>query len=154
MDRSPAELLQQIAFTAELPASMVAELAAISTVVQFKPGEIMFREGAENEVLYLIAGGHVALDMHVPGRGQMRVLSLGPGDVLAWSAVLSQGRMTATARSLEIVDAVAVCGKKLLAACERNPTLGYTFMRQLATALSKRLVSTRLQMLDVFGAHE
>lgn len=149
--QQPRQLLNQLAFSADLPQHVLVELAAVSRIQRFAAGEMLFREGSQNHVLYLIVSGRVALDMNVPGRGKMRVLSLGPGDLVGWSAFIGQGRMTTSAETLEECEIIAVSGPKLLEICDRNPEVGYPLMRRTAVALSKRLLATRLQLLDLFG---
>jgi CRP-like cAMP-binding protein len=61
--------------------------------------------------------------------------------------------MTATATALEPVRTVAFDGEKLRSLCDQQPDIGYHLMNQLAVALSRRLLATRLQLLDVFAGH-
>lgn len=146
------QLLGELAFSAELPDKVLDELAACATVSDYPAGAVLFREGSANENLYLICEGAVALEMCVPARGCLRLLSLGPGDVLAWSALLGQQPMTATAVATEPTRVVAASGRKLLALCEADHEVGYALMRRMAAALARRLVATRLQLLDLFAA--
>ena len=145
------QLLERLAFSADLPPDVLSELAAVSLLQRYAAGEVLFREGSRNDVLYLIAAGRIALDMDVPGRGKTRVLSLGPGDMVGWSALIGQGLMTTSAVTLDDSEVVAVSGQRLLEFCDRNPEVGYHLMRRTAVALSKRLLATRLQLLDLFG---
>lgn len=144
-------LLEQLTFSVDLPSSVLAEVAAIALLQRFPAGEILFREGAHSEVVYLVASGRVALDMHVPGRGDVRVLSLAAGDIVGWSAIIGDHQMTTRAEVLEDSELIAISGPKLRSLCERNAAIGYPVMRQMAIALSRRLVATRLQLLDLFG---
>ena len=89
--------------------------------------------------------------MQVPGRGQTRILTLGPGDLVAWSAILGDGRMTTSAVALEPSELVALPARYVIELCEQQPALGYRFMRGVAQAISRRLVGTRLQLLDLFS---
>ena len=59
--------------------------------------------------------------------------------------------MTATALVLENSVLIELPGAELLQLCEIDHDFGYALMRRLATTLSKRLVATRLQMLDLFS---
>ncbi|HEX3657560.1 MAG TPA: cyclic nucleotide-binding domain-containing protein [Pirellulales bacterium] len=151
MDQPLAEVLDRLVFTAALPQQVSAVLASMSKLERFSAGQVIFREGDATRILYVVVSGRVMLEMQVPGRAPMRILSLGPGEMLAWSAVLNQGGMTATARVVEDVEVVAICAGRLLEICEQNPQIGYALMRQVAIALSERLVATRLQLLNVFG---
>jgi CRP/FNR family transcriptional regulator, cyclic AMP receptor protein len=108
--------------------------------------------------LYLVRHGRVALEMHVPQRGAVRILTTGPGEMVGWSALLDQGRMTTSALATEDTELVVVPADRLKELCESNSKFGYHLMKRMADALSKRLVATRLQLLDLFadttaGAH-
>ena len=141
-------------FLRDLTAERRAQVLALSVRRDYPAGSQIFAEGGTNRELHLIESGHVRLEMHVPGRGGVPILSLGPGDVLAWSAVLGSGVMTASAVALEPVRTLAVAGEALTRLCEADHELGYCVMRQLALELCRRLVATRLQLLDLFAGQE
>jgi CRP-like cAMP-binding protein len=92
----------------------------------------------------------VALEMNVPGRGRERILSLGPGDVLGWSPLLGGEAMSATATALQDSVLYTATASELRALCEADHELGYYVLREVACSLGKRLLATRLQMLDLF----
>jgi CRP-like cAMP-binding protein len=140
-------------FLRGLPASVVTELAAMSRERVYPAGAVLFSEGAFHSEFHIVVAGHVRLDMAVPQRGRIPLLTVGPGDILAWSALLAQGRMTATGTALEPVRTAAFDADQLRRHCETNPQLGYHLMKQLAAALSRRLLATRLQLLDLFAGH-
>jgi CRP-like cAMP-binding protein len=145
------DLLRELNFAADLPEQVLDELAPVAAVVEFAAGEAIFQEGAENHFLYVVERGRVGLDMYVPGRGRTRVLSLGPGDVLAWSALLGDGVMTVSATALENTRAIALPGRRMLELCSANHEIGFCLMHRMAMALAQRLVATRLQLLDLFA---
>jgi hypothetical protein len=58
--------------------------------------------------------------MAIPGRGRVPILSAGPGDVLAWSALVQQKIMTSTAVAQVPVRTIAFDGDALRQLCERN----------------------------------
>lgn len=144
-------LLRELGFTADLPERLVEGLAEACAVVDFRAGTTIFQEGEKNPFLYVVERGHVGLDMHVPGRGRVRILSVGPGEMLAWSALLGNGVMTVSAVALEDTQAIAASGPKLLEVCSANHEMGYQLMSRMAKALAQRLVATRLQLLDLFA---
>lgn len=144
-------LLQQLNFTAPLPSEVLEPLAAASTLRQFEVDATVFREGGGSDLLYLVYRGRLALEMSVPGRGRVRILTLGPGEMVGWSALLGGGRMTASAIAVEPTEVVATPIEQLEQLCLANSAFGYHLMRQVAMALSKRLVATRLQLLDLFA---
>jgi len=147
------ERLKELSFSAQLPDKVVDHLAEISLAIDYPAGSVLFREGSVNDTLYLVCWGTVALEMNVPARGAARLLTLGPGDLVAWSSLLNHGEMTATAIVTEDAQLIAISAPKLRRLCEADHELGFQFMRRLSQALAKRLVATRLQLLDLFS-HE
>lgn len=146
-----AEFLRTLQLTAPLHDDLRAQLARLGRVHVVTAGTVLFREGDEHRDLYLVAAGSIALEMRVPGRGQVKILSVGPGELLAWSALVSNQVMTATAIASEPTTLIVFSSELLRTLCESNHELGYQFMRQISVALSKRLVATRLQLLDLFA---
>ena len=134
-----------------MPAEALQSIAALASVRKLAAGEIVFREGQRVCELFLSHSGRVALDMSVTGRGSVRLLSIGAGEVLGWSAILGDCVMTATATTLEATTSVAISATKLQQLCAADHEVGYEFMRRLAAAVSRRLVATRLQLLDLFA---
>lgn len=144
-------VLQALAFSSDLPAGVLRQIAAICQLREVRAGEIVFREGSRAAELFLIEQGHIALEMAVPGRGSCRILTLGPGDVLGWSALLGDGTMTATAIAVDAARLLVAPADQLRKLCEGDHELGYHVMRRMAHALARRLVATRLQLLDLFS---
>lgn len=150
-DASLAEELCALQFASGWSDGVVTELAAISKCVEFTSGTMIFSQDAENRDLFLLSSGRVGLDMYIPGRGAVRILTLSRGELLAWSALIGGGHMTATATALEPVRAIAIDGARLLDLCDSRHDIGYPVMKRLAWALSHRLVATRLQLLDLYA---
>lgn len=149
--RTLAQVLSKLRFSAPLPDEAVARLASFASLRGYPAGTTVFREGDRHDQLMIITIGRIALDMLVPARGQTRILSLGPGDLVAWSALLGDGRMTTSAVALEDTQVVAISASEVLSACAVNRDFGYLLMRRLADALAERLHATRLQLLDLFS---
>jgi CRP-like cAMP-binding protein len=148
---SPENLLLRLAhFFDDLSEDDLKKIADLAMLEQWAAGKVLFREGLVSENLFLINQGTVALDMQIPQRGQVRILTIGPGEVLAWSALLSDQRMTAMATVLEEATLISIPGPKLKELCESDPGVGYAVMRRIAVTLAHRLLATRLQLLDLF----
>jgi hypothetical protein len=77
-------------------------------------------------------------------------MTVGAGDLLAWSALLAPGKMTARALALTPVRMFAAFGPGVRALCESDHEFGYELMCETAKAVAKRLVATRLQLLDLY----
>jgi len=144
-------ILEELNFSAAFPPDVLDYLAEESTTQQLSAGSVVFREGAVNDNLYLVHAGRLALEMNVPGRGAVRILTVGPGEMVGWSALLDEGKMSASVVVVEDSHLVVAPAEKLLAICETDRDFGFHLMRQMAGALSKRLLATRLQLLDLFA---
>lgn len=145
-----AELLAETAFASHFSPHVVQALSELAEETDLPAGSYLFREGDVHPRLYLVCTGRLGLDMHVPGRGSVRILTLEGGDLAAWSALLGEGRMTASAIALEPSRLLGFDGPRLQAACAADSQVGYEIMHGLAKALARRLVATRLQLLDLY----
>ena len=150
---SSLNLIASSEFLRAIPAELHSYLEQLVQQRNYSPGTTLFSEGTHHDEFHIIATGHARLDMHVPRRGRIPILTIGPGDVLAWSALLGHGVMTSSAVALDPIQTVAFPGEGLRKLCESQHEIGYHIMRQLATSLSRRLVATRLQLLDLFADH-
>lgn len=145
------ELLRESPFHQALSPGDLEKVAAIGSVEQFEPPTTLFHEGGLCDRLYLVSQGLVALEMCMPRRGCVRILTVGPREIVGWSALLSDMRMTARATVVESSTLIAFPARQLRALCDADHDVGYAVMTQICLALSSRLLATRLQLLDIFG---
>lgn len=143
--------LSQVPFCARLPDAGLRCLADCAQPRSFDAGQVLFHEGTVSSDLFLMRRGRVQLQMRVPGRGSVPILTLGPGQLVGWSAAMHGGEMTTSAIALETTEVFALAGDTIRTLCEQDHELGFRFMQQLAGALARRLVATRLQLLDLFA---
>jgi CRP/FNR family transcriptional regulator len=144
-----AQVLRKLRFTAELPDPVLESLAGAATVRGYPRGTHLFHEMRDNHQLMIVWLGRVALDMQVPEHDSIRILTAGPGDVVGWSALLGNGKMTTSATALEDTQVVAFTAPELQAACESNHSFGYFLMNKIAVSLTERLLDTRKQLIDM-----
>lgn len=145
------ELIAKTRFAEEMSVSQLECLSRVSRLCKLRPGTILFREGEIEDDVFVISTGHVRLSMNVPGRGDVPFLTTGPGELVGWSGLLGEGRMTATATATEETTLIAMSGQKLRDLCSSEQVLGYVLLKRVAQVLSQRLLSTRLQLLDLFA---
>jgi CRP-like cAMP-binding protein len=146
----PLEMLESLRFLHGLAPAHLQHIASIAELRELPGGMVVFREGERSGFVYVVLEGRVALEVHVPGRGQATLHTIGPGELLGWSPIFTQGPMTATARAVGPCRLVALNAPQLLALAEHEPRFGMELMRRTAAALAQRLGATRLQMLDVY----
>lgn len=122
-------------------------LADGAVETEFKPDEVIFRQGGYADKFYLIQKGKVALESHEPGNGDISVQTIGAGEVLGWSWLFPPFVWHFQARALEPTQAIAFNGAHLLVACEANHDLGYDVMKRMSQILIQRLQATRKQLV-------
>lgn len=143
-------MLRHHPFVAEFEPRHIEKLATLAREVRFERDQIIFREGDDCSEFYMIVTGLVALEIAAPGH-TFRVQTLFAGDELGWSALLMGQGKHFQARTLERVDALALEGSELLAACKEDTAFGFAFMQRLLEVVARRLQATRLQLLDMYS---
>ena len=126
-------------------------VAGCATNIRFSEGEVLFREGDDADVFYVIRHGRVALETFVPARGAVTIETVDPGEVVGWSWLFPPYRWHFDARALELVRATVFDAACLREKCERDPAFGYDLMSRFTQVLIERLQWTRLRLLDVYG---
>ncbi len=143
------KILSATKFADGMPNAQLQCLCRASRLIKFPAGAKLFEEGRMEDEVFVISSGQVDLSMHVPGRGNVAFLTAGPGDLVGWSGLISDGRMTATATATEDATVIALSGKRLQDLCAFEKDLGYVLLKRVAQVLSQRLISTRVQLLDL-----
>ncbi len=145
-------ILAEHPFFKDLSEPYLQLVTGCASNVRFEPEKFIFREGEEANQFYLIRQGRVALQIFAPDRGQITVETLEEGDILGWSWLIPPYNWHFDARVLELTRAIALDGKCLRRKCEEDHDLGYELLKRFAHIIEQRLSSTRLQVLDMYGA--
>ena len=146
--------LQELPFTAGLGGAERRRLAAFAEELRAERDQVLLREGEPTPYLAVVTAGRIALRMHVPGRGPITVMTVEPGDIVGWSAVLAPYRATSTAVAVEPSEVIAFDGPGLRHALESDEDLAAALYPRILRSVARRLEGTRLQLLDVFGQPE
>ena len=141
-------------FFAGLEEGFCALVGGCAKNVRFEAGQYLFHEGEPADQFYLLRHGRVALELHGPGRGPVTFQTLGAGEVVGVSWLIPPYRWTYDAKALELTRAIAIDAACLRQKCEADHDLGYAMMKRFMPVLIERLQATRLQILDVYGAHD
>jgi CRP/FNR family cyclic AMP-dependent transcriptional regulator len=122
------------------------------TEVTVAAGELIFREGAPADRLYLIRAGRIALEQHVTARAPTQMETLEAGDVLGFSWLFEASPWTLDARAVTDAELFALEGACVRREMQADPALGLAIATQLTLHLYHRLQRVRLQRLDVYRA--
>ena len=145
------ELMKDLSFTQGLDPAQLDRIAEVAAPAEWAAGAVVFREGDLDRVLYVVERGRVAIEVTIPGRGRVTILTVGPGEVFGWSSVFHARPKTASARATEPTRAVALDAARLGTLCDADPVLGYLLTRRILEVVSERLKATRMQLMDIYS---
>jgi CRP/FNR family cyclic AMP-dependent transcriptional regulator len=111
----------------------LALLTACAMPVQFKKGEVIFREGEPASRFYLIETGKVALEAS-EGQGDPR---------LGWAWMFPPHIWNFTARAAEPITAIFFHAATLREYCEKDHSFGYEFLKRISLVMHRRMQAAR-----------
>jgi CRP/FNR family cyclic AMP-dependent transcriptional regulator len=144
------DILRQHPFLAGLSESHMQVLVGCASNVRFAEGAPVIHEGEIANKFYLVRTGRIALETDVNARGKIRIQTVGPGDVLGWSWLISPFRWHFNALAVAEVRAVALDGECLRKKCEQDRDFGYEMLSRFSRVMERRLEATRMQLLDLY----
>ncbi len=136
------ESLKEISLFRGIAQDVVEELWALGRVVHYVEGDKLFDRGREAGDVLIVESGSMALFFPVPILGAVRevvVEHAGPGDVMAWSALVSPHTLTLSARCVESGAVRALPRDALSDYLRDRPEAGYQLTRNLASVVGRRL---------------
>lgn len=119
---------------------------------EFLPADkLIFKTGEPADKFYLIESGRIAVQVFIPPKGTLNILTLNSHEVLGWSWLYPPYVWHFEARALTDTQVIRFDGVALRQKCEEDKNFGYTFMKCFSQIMVQRLAATRLQLLDIFG---
>jgi CRP-like cAMP-binding protein len=128
----------------------IAVLSSAAQEVTFAAGERLFEEGTPASGCWLIQRGCVAIDASVPGRGPVIVQTVGPGEVVGWSWLITPARWHFGAIAVAPTVAIELDTDQLRAFAEHDPSFGYPVAAAMLEMVLDRLQTTRARLLDLY----
>jgi len=144
-------LLQTIPWLMDLSNVQIKELEKISGCLFLSEGEILYKEGDNDNLLYIVSEGSLGVEIFVPGRGQVRIYNADPLDIIGWDSMtpVARNRIT-TITALKKCNLIYFDGSALNELCENDKELGYVIMRRLSNVIASRMLAMRLKLIDLF----
>ncbi len=139
---------------ADLPAPVQARLAAVTARLDLEAGVTFMHEGEVTDFLAFVVGGRVALQMRVPERGSITILTLEAGDIVGWSAIVEPFRSTTSATTLEPTELAIIDAETLRNLLANDAIIASAFLPPVLRTVVARLAATRVQLLDLFQGRE
>lgn len=144
-------ILSEHPFFKDLKEEYLDLVVGCASNVRFDAGKMIHHEGEEANQFYLIRTGKVSIQMLTPNKGPVIIETLDQGDILGWSWLVPPYTWHFDTKALELTRMIALDGKCLRTKCENDHNLGYELLKRFVDIIARRLESTRLQLLDIYG---
>ena len=141
-------------FGRDLPPHALERLLSWAALRLVPEGATLFREGSDASEMGIVLSGRIALRLLVPERGPVTILTVEPGDLYNWSALVPPYMSTSTAIAIEPVEAVALPAERLRRELAADPALAASVYPRVLRAVARRLEATRTQLLDLYTQKE
>jgi CRP/FNR family transcriptional regulator, cyclic AMP receptor protein len=138
-------------FLANLPASWLHRLTVQACPVMWPAGRRILREDAPADHFWLVRSGTVALDFHVPGRGDVVLDRVGAGDVIGWSWLVEPRRWTLGAVAVQDCRAVEFDARGVRLFIAENPELGRELTARLLAVTAERLQAAHRRLVELYA---
>lgn len=132
----------------------LALLTDCAISVQFKKGQVIFREGEIANRFYLLETGKVILEAGAGDGDPVVIDTIGAGDLLGWSWVFPPNTWHFTARAAEATTAIFFYGTILREYCERDHSLGFELLKRMSTVMNRRMQAARSKMVALHHGSE
>jgi CRP-like cAMP-binding protein len=136
-------------FLAGMDRKHLSLLTDCAVPTEFKPGDVILREGELATRVYLLETGRVNLEARVRGHEPVVIDTIGAGDLLGWSCMFPPYAWHFTARAVERTRAIFFCGEILRKYCQRDRLLGYEVLKRMMPVMIKRMQRARENLVAV-----
>ena len=132
----------------DLPAAVLEEIGRLVVEREYAADATIFVEGDPAVEVCILGSGEVELDYTLPGRPDviLRITTVPPGEMFAWSALVSNASLTARARALQSSCIYSIPATPLREILHAHPEAGYVVMTRLSELVASRLRDTREQL--------
>lgn len=150
-------LLRRVPYFSNLPAEVVAALAAVAIERRYDRGQMIFLEGEPCAGLHVVAAGEIKIfKLSTQGREQI-LHHAGPGETFNDVAALDGGPNPASAAALTAANVCVICRPDIQRLAQAHPALAWALIESIARRtrhlvamvedLSLRSVKARLARL-------
>ena len=125
------------------------ELVARTAVLEkYDRGAQVFEESEVASTLYLVSEGKVVVKMRSRAGQEVIIDELGPGELMGWSAILSDQTFTASVSAVEPSILVAFDGGQLRKLFQEHQAVGNRVISNIVMLVSSRLGHLRSRLVD------
>lgn len=140
------QLLRTLPLFEDLNERELEELATVAVPRTFAQGEVIFQEGTQGDVMYVIREGRVLIKReHASGR-TIALIEMGAGDIFGELAVFDKEVRSATVECVAPTSVVALTAGDVSRVLKRNPEIAI----KVIVSLSRRLREANSRIGDQY----
>ena len=136
-----------------LPDDLVDRVITISKPKAFEEGEVIFTEGGQAGLLYIIRSGTVLIEQEITNHMTVTVATLDAGECFGYSSLMEEVFFSTTAVCSEASEVIVIDGTALIGLMEKDHTLGYLLHKKMVQMMSRRLERRTEQFLRALSTH-
>lgn len=138
---------------ADFTREQVDQLLLCATETQYEKGSVLIRESGISSDVYVVMDGRVDVEIQSYARsplnrGNKRLALLRAGDIVGEMSYIEQRRRAAKVSAFDDVRVLCIAKEDLDVLFEREPQLGFLFMRNIARIISQRLTELNFLWRD------
>ena len=149
MSRTPIEILHSIDILSSLNEEELESLYSHMKEENYRKGEVLFNEGDDGEVMYIVLSGSVAISVNTRGGESLEIAEITEGNFLGEMSIFDSSARSATCipkcdtvvLSLNATDFYEYIGNK--------PRAGISIMHKMLNTLTFRLKNTGTFLSDM-----
>ncbi|MFH2037930.1 MAG: cyclic nucleotide-binding domain-containing protein [Chloroflexota bacterium] len=143
--------LSDLLFFNGLTEEELQRLSPFFTHKSFKARQVIFKQDAIAEFLYLLCEGSVVIRFKPDDGPVMKVAQIHTGGVFGWSAAMGNVSYTSSAKCLEDCKTLKISGSDLQKLCNTYPDLGKIISDRLAAVISERWQNRQTQVISLIS---
>lgn len=147
------EDLKRISVLDNLTEPMLENMRPLAQLNIFGERHVIYEEGQKADSFYMLLKGKVILEVEASEVIMISLEAIKPGYSFGWSALLPGAKCNAYAICVEPCEVMAVPGGKFLELLDKDHTIGYKFMKRVASILKRREERRTGQLLKVMSKH-
>ncbi len=145
-------IIKSIPLFFDLSQSQVENIARLSDVIEIDPGDQPIEEGKSLDFLYILLEGEAKVTAFIPTMGMVETSTLGPLDILGWSAMTPIVRQrTGTVTAATHCWLLRIDSRLLGQLCENDHHIGFVLYRRIANVVARSFLTTRLQLMNLIA---
>jgi CRP/FNR family transcriptional regulator, cyclic AMP receptor protein len=131
----------------------LSELAGITDKKPYKVKDHIYEHGDRAKYMFIVTKGLVSLRQLMPGDEVGIVFEMRErGEFFGAACVMKPQQYTLSAVCMEDTEILAIDADRLFDLCERDPDLGYRFMKKIAQLYFERYKACKRQLYDMVKA--